>query len=95
MAALSVEVSGVVEGRGDEPSDRDRFYQFISFLYNAFDSAAWDLPAHAPLDEETVKAYMEAAIREATLREGLSEAQEVIDYFFEQYAGCLSHATAA
>ena len=78
----------VVEGENNHTPGRD-FYQFLTLLYNAIDSAACDLPAHAPLDAEAVKAYMEAVIRETPI------SQDVLITDLEQYAGCISHATAA
>jgi hypothetical protein len=78
----------VVEGENNHTPDRD-YYQFLTLLYNAIDSAACDLPAHAPLDAEAVKAYMEAVIRETPI------SQDVLITDLEQYAGCISHATAA
>ena len=69
----------------NESSDRDRFHQFISPLHVAFDSAACE---RGPLDEGTIKNYMMIAIRDDIARDELIED-------IEQYAGCISHATAA
>ena len=73
------------------PSEQDHFftYHFSPLVCEAVQEAAWDLPANAPLDEEAVKAYMEAAVRETPL-----SRDELIEDC-EQYAGCISHATAA
>ena len=67
-------------------SEGDRCHYFMSVLYGALDEAAYD---HVHLDEEAVKAYMEDAIRETPL-----SRDELIEDF-EQYAGCIGHATAA
>ena len=67
-------------------SEGGRCHHFMSVLYVALNQAAY---VRVTLDEEAVKAYMEATTRETPLTR-----DELIEDF-EQYAGCISHATAA
>ena len=73
------------------PSERDHVKNFIPLVCEAIEETAWDLPAHAPLDAEAVKAYMAAVIADADAP--FTEDVQIED--IEKYAGFIGLATAA
>ena len=90
-AVIRAGMLGMLHPEEHSPSERNHVKNFIPLVCEAIEETAWDLPAHAPLDAEAVKAYMAAVIADADAP--FTEDVQIED--IEKYAGFIGLATAA